>query len=224
MKQKHGNNRNAQIPEVVVYIYWDWRDQWLLQHAITRWSWEKTGALGSHIKIKDRSRLSLWQQIRKIESSTRILREVYSRHRRENPTDLHTPQTLARHSSQRPGGKRKTRNSSKNNRPSRHTQNYNNPKPKLQKKRMHTSPQHSSSHSKHTHKKKTSKGHALLLPNPGTLPPVMAMEKDEANYNKQLTGRIPFSQQKLITCANEEGQITRWLVLTNARRRFKTRQ
>jgi len=89
---------------------------------------------------------------------------------------------------------------------------------------MHTSPQHSSSHSKHTHKKKTSKGHALLLPNPGTLPPVMAMEKDEANYNKQLTGRIPFSQQKLITCANEEGQITRWLVLTNARRRFKTRQ
>jgi hypothetical protein len=38
----------------------------------------------------------------------------------------------------------------------------------------------------------------------------MAMEKDEANYNKQLTRRIPFSQaQKLITCASEEGQITR---------------
>jgi hypothetical protein len=43
---------------------------------------------------------------------------------------------------------------------------------------MHTSPQHSSSHRKHAHKKKTSKGHALLLPNPGTLLPVMAMEKE----------------------------------------------
>jgi hypothetical protein len=75
---------------------------------------------------------------------------------------------------------------------------------------MHTSPQQSSSHRKHTHKKKTSKGHALLLPNPGTLLPVMAMEKDKANYNKQLTRGIPFSEaQKLITCASEEGQITR---------------
>jgi hypothetical protein len=53
----------------------------------------------------------------------------------------------------------------------------------------------------------------------------MAMEKDEANYNKQLTRRIPFSQgQKLNTRENEEGQITRWVVLTNARRRIKTRQ
>jgi hypothetical protein len=78
---------------------------------------------------------------------------------------------------------------------------------------------------KHVHKKKTSKGHALLLPNPGTLLPVMAMEKDEANYNKQLTRQIPFSQaQKLITYANEEVQITRWVVLTNVRRRIKTRQ
>jgi hypothetical protein len=90
---------------------------------------------------------------------------------------------------------------------------------------MHTSPQHSSSHRKHAHKKKTGKGHALLLPNPGTLLPVMAMEKDEANYNKQLTRRIPFSQApKHVTCANEEVQITRWVVLTNARRRIKTRQ
>jgi hypothetical protein len=90
---------------------------------------------------------------------------------------------------------------------------------------MHTSPQHSSSHWKHTHKKKTSKGHALRLPNPGTLLPVMAMEKDEANYNKQLRRRIPFSQgHKLITCANEERQITRWVVLTYTRRRIKTRQ
>jgi hypothetical protein len=115
MKQKHGNNRarNAQIPGVIVYIYWDWRDQWLLRHATTRWSWEEKGAIGSHIKIKDCSRLSLSQQIRNIESSTKILREVYSRQRREKPTDLHTPQTLARHSSQHPGGKRKTRKAQK---------------------------------------------------------------------------------------------------------------
>jgi hypothetical protein len=53
----------------------------------------------------------------------------------------------------------------------------------------------------------------------------MTMEKDEANYNKQLTRQIPFSQaQKLITCANEEVQITRWVVLTNVRRRIKMRQ
>jgi hypothetical protein len=43
----------------------------------------------------------------------------------------------------------------------------------------------------------------------------MAMEKDEANYNKQLTRQIPLSQgQKLIIRANEERQITRWVVLT----------
>ncbi len=152
----------------------------------------------------------------------KILREVYSRQRRENPTDLHTPQTLACHSSQHPAGKRKTRTAQKTTIPhSRHTQNYN----RNCRKRMHTSPQHNSSHMKHVHKKKTSKGHALLLPNPGTLLPVMAMEKDEANYNKQLTRQIPFSQaQKLITYANEEVQITRWVVLTNVRRRIKTRQ
>lgn len=154
MKQKHGNNRarNAQIPGVVVHKYCDWRDQWLLRHAITRWSWEKTGALGSHIKIKDRSRLSLWQQIRKIESSTKILREVYSRHRRENPTDLHTPSNPSSSLLTASRRQKKNSNSSKNNRPSCHTQNYNNPKPKLQKKRIHTSPQHSSSHRKHAQK------------------------------------------------------------------------
>ncbi len=176
-----------------------------------------------HIKVKDCSRLSLWQQIRNIESSTKILREVYSRQRRENPTDLHTPQTLAPHSI--PAAKEKLERLKKQPSLTHATLKTTITQNRNCRKRMHTSPQHSSSHRKHAHKKKTSKGHALLLPNPGTLLPVMAMEKDEANYNKQLTRRIPFSQaQKLITCANEEVQITRRVVLTNARRRIKTRQ
>ncbi len=134
------------------------------------------------------------------------------------------PQTLARHSSQRPGGKRKTRTAQKTTVPHATlkitiTQNRN------CRKREYTQAPNTAVATGNTHKKKTSKGHALLLRNPETLLPVMAMEKDEANYNKQLTRRIPFSQgQKRNRCANEEGQITRWVLLTNARRRIKTRQ